>query len=133
MNMKDSIFTKIITGEIPSYKIYEDEKVLAFLDIHPVQPGHVLVIPKQQLDRLEELDDEIYQHLMGVVKKLMLHMRRVLGVSRITTKVEGFDVPHAHIHLIPCETAKDFWNRARMDDPVDHAVLQTMQQRLTLS
>jgi histidine triad (HIT) family protein len=130
--MNDSIFTKIIKGEIPSYKIYEDDLAYAFLDIHPVQPGHTLVIPKKQIDRLEELDDETYKHLMKVTKKLMLHLRKTLGTERITLKIEGFDVPHAHVHLIPCNQAKDFWNKVRMDSPIDHPALQEMHKKLAL-
>lgn len=130
--MQDSIFTKIIKGEIPSYKIYEDDLVYAFLDIHPVQPGHTLVIPKKQIDRLEELEDETYGHLMKIVKKLMIHLRKTLGTERITLKIEGFDVPHAHVHLIPCNEAKDFWNKVRMDSPIDHPALQEMHKKLAL-
>ena len=130
--MNDSIFTKIIKGEIPSYKIYEDDIVYAFLDIHPVQPGHVLVIPKKQIDRLEDLDDANYKHLMDIVKKLMRHLRETLSTERITLKIEGFDVPHAHVHLIPCNEAKDFWNKVRMDSPIDHPALQEMHKKLAL-
>ena len=130
--MNDSIFTKIIKGEIPSYKIYEDDIVYAFLDIHPVQPGHVLVIPKKQIDRLEDLDDANYKHLMDIVKKLMRHLRETLGTERITLKIEGFDVPHAHVHLIPCNEARDFWNKVRMDSPIDHPALQEMHKKLAL-
>lgn len=130
--MQDSIFTKIIKGEIPSYKIYEDDKVFAFLDIHPVQPGHTLLIPKQQIDRVEDLDDELYQHIWQVAKKLMTHLRTSLGTERTTLKIEGFDIPHVHIHLIPCNTAKDFWNRVSMDDSVDHKALKAVHQKVTL-
>lgn len=130
--MQDSIFTKIIKGEIPSYKIYEDDLVYAFLDIHPVQSGHTLIIPKKQIDHIEELDEEIYIHLVKVVKKLMIHLRKTLGTERITLKIEGFDVPHAHVHLIPCNEAKDFWNKVRMDSPIDHPALQEMHKKLAL-
>ncbi len=130
--MQDSIFTKIIKGEIPSLKVYEDDLVLAFLDIHPVQPGHTLVVPKKQVDRLEELDDITYQHLWQVTKKLMRHLRQSLQVERTTLKVEGFDVPHTHIHLIPCNEAKDFWNRVSVDDPIDMQALETIHRKVTL-
>ena len=73
---QDSIFTKIIKGEIPAHKIYEDDKVLAFLDIHPVRAGHTLVIPKTQVDHIDELEDDDYSHLMAVVKKLSLHLKK---------------------------------------------------------
>ena len=126
---EDSIFTKIIKGEIPSYKIYEDDQVLAFLDVHPVQPGHTLVVPKKQIDKVEDLDDATYSHLWSVVKKLMKHNQAVLKVERIAIKTEGFDVPHAHIHLIPCNKAEDFWER-RHFDKIDHTALKNMQSRL---
>ena len=95
-----SIFTKIINGEIPSYKIYEDDKTYAFLDIHPETKGHTLVIPKKEVDKIYNLEDEDYQALMDTVKKLSKHMEDKLG-ARILWKVVGTDVPHAHVHLMP--------------------------------
>ena len=95
-----SIFTKIIKGEIPCYKIYEDDKTIAFLDINPETPGHTLVIPKNEIDKIYELPDEDYQALMATVKKLSAHMEKVLG-ARTLWKVIGTDVPHAHVHLLP--------------------------------
>ncbi|MBR2837012.1 HIT domain-containing protein [Candidatus Saccharibacteria bacterium] len=95
-----SIFTKIVNGEIPCYKIYEDDKTLAFLDIHPETKGHVLVIPKNETDKIYDLPEEDYNALMQTVKKLSSHMEKVLGV-RILWKVVGTDVPHAHVHLEP--------------------------------
>lgn len=95
-----SVFTKIINGEIPAYKIYEDDKTLAFLDIHPETPGHTLVIPKKEIDKIYDLEDEDYQALMSTVKKLSKHMENILG-ARILWKVVGTDVPHAHVHLSP--------------------------------
>ena len=95
-----SIFTKIIQGEIPCYKIYEDDKTFAFLDIHPETPGHTLVIPKKEVDKIYDLPDEDYQALMTTVKKLSQHMVEILG-QRTLWKVVGTDVPHAHVHLEP--------------------------------
>lgn len=95
-----SIFTKIVQGEIPSYKIYEDEKTLAFLDIHPETKGHILVIPKAEVDKIYDLEDEDYLALMKTAKKLSRHLENKLG-ARILWKVIGTDVPHAHIHLMP--------------------------------
>ena len=97
-----SIFSKIIAGEIPCYKIYEDDKTFAFLDIHPETMGHTLVIPKTEVDKIYELPDEDYQALMNTVKKLSKHMEQILG-SRILWKVVGTDVPHAHVHLMPLD------------------------------
>lgn len=95
-----SIFSKIIAGEIPCYKIYEDEKVLAFLDIHPEAEGHVLVIPKLEIDKIYDLPEEDYLALMEAVKRISKHMEEVLE-KRIFWKVIGTDVPHAHVHLTP--------------------------------
>ncbi|MBR3253830.1 HIT domain-containing protein [Candidatus Saccharibacteria bacterium] len=97
-----SIFTKIINGEIPSYKIYEDDKTLAFLDIHPESRGHTLVIPKNEVDKIYDLPDEDYLALMNTVKKLSRHLEKQLG-ARILWKVVGTDVPHAHVHLMPLD------------------------------
>ena len=100
--MEPSVFTKIINGDIPCYKIYEDDKTFAFLDIHPETKGHTLVIPKHQVDKIYELDDEGYQALMNTVKKLSQHLEKQLG-ARIIWKVVGTDVPHAHVHLMPLD------------------------------
>lgn len=99
--MPDSIFTRIIKGEVPSYKIYEDERVICFLNIRPVTPGHCLVVPKKQIDAIWDLDDEAYLYLWGIAKKVAIHMQQTLGTDRIGVVVKGFDVPHVHIHLIP--------------------------------
>lgn len=97
-----SVFAKIVAGEIPCYKVYEDDKVLAFLDIHPETKGHTLVIPKIEVDRIYDLADEDYGALMAAAKKIARHMEDVLG-QRIIWKVVGTDVPHAHIHLEPLD------------------------------
>lgn len=95
-----SIFTQIINGEIPCYKIYEDDNTFAFLDIHPETKGHTLVVPKLEVDRIYDLPQEDYIALMATVKKLSKHMEDVLG-QRTLWKVVGTDVPHAHVHLEP--------------------------------
>ena len=97
-----SIFAQIIKGDIPSYKIYEDDKTFAFLDIHPESKGHVLVIPKIEVDKIYDLPDEDFQALMSTVKKLSKHLEAKLG-ARILWKVVGTDVPHAHVHLMPLD------------------------------
>ena len=100
-----SIFTKIINGDIPAHKIYEDELTLAFLDIHPVQPGHVLVIPKQQIEFVWDLPDELYRAVMATTKKMALHLREVLDAPYVSERITGVDVPHAHVQLIPFSDA----------------------------
>jgi histidine triad (HIT) family protein len=99
--MEDSIFTKIIRGEIPCYKVYEDEQVFAMLDIEPLADGHVLVFPKKQVDLLWDLPDEDYQYLMQIAKKLAHKIQAEFNPLRVGVAVEGFGVPHAHIHLVP--------------------------------
>jgi len=93
-----TIFEKIINGEIPCYKIYEDEKTFAFLDINPETTGHTLVVPKTPVDKLYDLKDEDYLALFTTVKKVMQRMETVFG-SRALLKVVGTDVPHAHVHV----------------------------------
>ena len=105
--MKPSIFTKIINGEIPCMKIYEDDRTFAFLDINPIQPGQILVVPKEQVDHLEDLELEDYLAVMNTVKLLMQHMRDELQPERVCLRVDGFEVAHAHIKLIPCNTEAD--------------------------
>ena len=104
-----SVFSKIIAGEIPCYKVYEDEKVLAFLDIHPESRGHTLVIPKVEVDKVYELPEEDYQALWETVKKVSVRMEEVLG-RRTLMKVIGTDVPHAHVHLMPFD---ETWTHGR--------------------
>lgn len=94
-----SVFTKIIAGEIPCYKIYEDERTFAFLDIHPETVGHTLVVPKVEVDKIYDLEPEDYLAVMKTVKMLAKRMEDVLG-ARTLIKVIGTDVPHAHVHLV---------------------------------
>lgn len=111
-----SIFTKIINGEIPAHKVYESEKVLAFLDINPVNPGHVLVIPKQEVDDLFDLDDETYAEVMSTVRKISKAVQKAKNPLRVGLMVLGFDVPHAHVHVIPLQQSGDLMTR-RMINP----------------
>ena len=97
-----TVFMQIINGELPCYKIYEDDKVFAFLDNNPVSKGHTLVIPKVEVDKIYDLDDEIYMHLMKVAKSIAKNIDEKLG-QRTLWKVIGTDVPHAHIHLMPLD------------------------------
>lgn len=129
--MQDSIFTKIINGQIPSHKIYEDEDVLAFLDIHPVMPGHTLVIPKKQIEFVWDIDDETYIKLTLAAKKIALHMRKILDAEYIGEQIIGVDVPHAHIHLIPFTNAIDFHREADQSSEPDHAALAKMAALLS--
>lgn len=98
---EDSIFTKIIKGEIPAEKVYEDDKTIAFLDIAPTRYGHTLVVSKKQIDQYIDLPDEDYIALWNTVKKVATKLRKVIGTERIGIVIKGVDVPHTHVHLIP--------------------------------
>ena len=102
-----SIFTRIVNGEIPCYKIAEDEYFLAFLDINPLQEGHTLVIPKKEINYIFDLDDQLNADLWNFAKKIARAIEKVVPCERIGITVIGLEVPHAHIHLIPLKTLYD--------------------------
>jgi histidine triad (HIT) family protein len=102
-----SVFTKIINGEIPSYKIAEDEHYLAFLDVFPLKKGHTLIVPKKEVDYLFDLDSETYLGLMDFSKKIATAIKLAFPCNRIGMAVIGLEVPHAHLHLIPINTMND--------------------------
>ena len=102
-----SIFTRIINGEIPSYKVAEDENYYAFLDIYPLAEGHTLVIPKKETDYIFDIEDEEYQGLFFFAKQVAAAMRKVIPCERIGIAVIGLEVRHAHIHLVPLKTIYD--------------------------
>ena len=113
-----TIFTKIIQGEIPCHKLYEDERSFSFLDIRPINPGHALVMPKEETDYLFDLGDKMLQHLMVVAKKVGLAIDRAVSCERVGIIVAGLEVPHAHIHLVPIRSVGDidFANAKPADD-----------------
>ena len=102
-----SIFSKIVQGDIPSYKIAEDENYLAFLDIFPLAVGHVLVIPKNETDSIFDLNDQEYQGLWQFAKKTSKAIEKTIPCKRVGIAVIGLEVPHAHIHLIPLQSVED--------------------------
>ena len=102
-----SIFSKIVSNEIPSYKVYENENFLAFLDINPLKKGHTLVIPKIEVDYIFDLKSKEYQELWNFAKLVAKGMKRVIKCERISIVVMGLEVPHAHIHLIPIDSMQD--------------------------
>lgn len=102
-----TIFTKIIEGEIPCYKIAENDKFLAFLDISPLAKGHTLVIPKVEIDYIFEVDDTILGEMMVFAKKVALKVENAIPCKRIGVAVIGLEVPHAHIHLVPLNNVED--------------------------
>lgn len=102
-----SIFTKIVNGEIPCYKIAEDENYFAFLDINPNAKGHTLCIPKVEVDKIFDLDEEVYLGLMKFSRKVAKAIEKTVPCNRIAISVIGIEVPHAHVHLIPLNTMED--------------------------
>lgn len=129
--MRDSIFTKIIKGEIPCHKIYEDDKTLAFLDIHPVQPGMTLVVSKTPAETFMDLDEQDYQALWATVHKVGERLRGAFpDKRRIGVQVEGLDVAHVHVKLFPIDTCADFRKEPDMSSEPDHAALEAMAAKL---
>ena len=102
-----SIFTKIINGELPSYKIAEDDKCYAFLDISPLAEGHTLVVPKQEVDYIFDIDDELYTHLHLFAKKVAKAIKQAVPCEKVGMAVIGLDVRQAHIHLVPLKAVGD--------------------------
>jgi histidine triad (HIT) family protein len=102
-----SIFTKIINGEIPAYKIAETENCIAFLDVFPLSKGHTLVVPKKEIDYIFDLDDTLLSELNIFSKKVAKAIEKVIKCKRIGTAVIGLEVPHAHLHLVPINSVED--------------------------
>lgn len=121
-----SIFSKIIQGEIPCYKIYEDDRTLAFLDIHPESKGHTLVIPKLEVDKIYDLPDEDYMALMATAKKLSKNMETKLN-ARTLWKVVGTDVPHAHIHLMPLDETWEYGKTLELSPAEFEAIREELE------
>jgi|TARA_B110000967_G_scaffold69036_1_gene71389 histidine triad (HIT) family protein len=113
-----SIFTKIINGELPCYKIVEDDHFIAFLDIDPNVKGHTLCVPKKEVDKLLDLDEETYLGLMQFARKVGLAIEKTLVCNRVGMSVIGLEVPHVHVHLIPLNEMKDmsFKHKIVMDN-----------------
>lgn len=115
-----TIFSKIATGEIPSYKIAEDDRYFAFLDIKPLVKGHVLVIPKKEVDYIFDVDDNTLAGMMVFAKKIALAIEKVIPCRRVGVAVLGLEVPHAHIHLVPLNNESDIsFSKPRVDLSAD--------------
>ncbi len=127
-----SIFTKIVNGEIPCYKIAEDANFLAFLDVNPNAKGHTLCIPKQEIDQLFEIDDELYMGLMQFSKKIATALQKTVNCKRIGMAAIGLEVPHAHIHLIPLNEMDEmrFQNKVTMSKDEFEVLAKEIQSNL---
>jgi histidine triad (HIT) family protein len=130
--MEDSIFTKIIKGEVPCHKVYEDEKTLAFMDIHPIQPGHVLVVPKVQVGHFFDLEYSDYQALMATVKKVAKRLKDVfVDKPRVGVIIEGFDLPeHVHVKVFPAASGDELRHSPDMSAGPDHEALAAIAEKL---
>ena len=124
-----SIFTKIVAGEIPCYKVAEDEHHLAFLDINPNTAGHTLCIPKKETDRLMDLEAQAFSDLMNFSRKVALALRQVVPCKRIGMSVIGLEVPHVHVHLIPLNEMLDvtFQKKVTMSPEAFESLAQKIQ------
>jgi histidine triad (HIT) family protein len=123
-----TLFTKIIRGELPSYKVYEDEDCFAFLDIRPIRGGHTLIVPRQETDHFTEVPEPAYSAVFKAAQPLGEAIRKATGAPRVGLAVVGFEVPHFHLHLVPIWTPSDLnFQLAKSADAPD---LQEMQERI---
>jgi histidine triad (HIT) family protein len=128
---EDSIFTKIIKGEIPCHKVFEDEFSFGFMDIHPIQPGHILLVSKRQVANFYELTDEEYQGLMRAVKKVAKRLKEFYpNKKRIGVMIECLEVDHVHVKIFPINTGNEFRSEPDMSQEPDHAALAELAQKL---
>ena len=127
-----SIFTKIINGEIPCYKVAEDENFLAFLDVNPNAKGHTLCIPKQEINKIFDLEDDLYLGLMAFSKKVAVALEKTVACKRIGMAVIGLEVPHAHVHLIPLNEMDEmrFQNKVKMETAQFEALAKAIAANL---
>lgn len=127
-----SIFTKIIKGEIPCYKIAEDDNFLAFLDVNPNAKGHTLCVPKLEIDKLFDLDNELYLGLLQFSKKIAVALEKSVSCKRIGMAVIGLEVPHAHVHLIPLNEMSEmtFKNKVSLTKEEFEALAKKIQSNL---
>lgn len=128
-----SIFTRIIAGEIPCHKLAEDDRFLAFLDVRPIRPGHALVIPKEEVDYLFDLDEERLGDIMRFAKPIAKAIEQVVPCKRIGVAVVGLEVPHAHVHLIPIKEISDvnFANAKPADDELLAGLAEQIRQQVS--
>jgi histidine triad (HIT) family protein len=127
-----SIFTKIINGEIPCYKIAENENYIAFLDVNPNAAGHTLCVPKQEINKIFDMDDDLYLGLMQFSKKIAIALEKAVPCKRIGMAVIGLEVPHVHVHLIPLNEMDEirFQNKVKLEKEEFEAIVEKIQSHL---
>jgi histidine triad (HIT) family protein len=131
--MAESVFTKIIKGELPAHKVYEDERTIAIIPLHPIAKAHVLVIPKTQIDQFIDLPDEDYQAVMATVKKVGQRINEKLQPKRVGLQVVGLDVPHVHVHVIGFDTLKQYREHPDPSSPPDEEKNAALAKLLAFS
>lgn len=127
-----SIFTKIINGELPAYKIAEDDKFLAFLDVNPNAKGHTLCIPKQEINKIFDMEEDLYLELMQFSRKIAIALEKAIKCKRVGMAVVGLEVPHVHVHLIPLNEMDEmrFSNKVKLEKEEFEKIVQDIQKHL---
>ena len=125
-----SLFTKIINGEIPCYKIAENEQFIAFLDVFPVVKGHVLVVPKHEIDKIFDLSDDVLAAMLPFAKPIAKAIEAVIPCKRVGISVIGLEVPHAHLHLVPLNVLSDMDFREKLDPPPSKEEFVTLMEAI---
>ena len=127
-----SIFTKIINGEIPAYKIAENDKFLAFLDVNPNAKGHTLCIPKQEINKIFDMDEDLYLELMQFSRKIAIALEKAIDCKRVGMAVVGLEVPHVHVHLIPLKEMDEmrFQNKVKLEKEEFEEIVKKIQKSL---
>ncbi len=129
MYMKDSVFTKIIKGDLPCHRVYEDDVCLAMMDIMPVQPGMVVLVSKQEIDDIEELPEHVFATMMQVVQRLMKALKKTFPDKvKVIVQMEGLEVPHAHVKLFPVANAAEIHAKKNMNP--DHDELAKIAKKI---
>lgn len=127
--MDDCIFCKIVEGELPSAKVYEDNDVLVFLVIEAINEGHSLVIPKRHIESVWDMEDDLYDKAMAVVKKISVALDMAFDPKKVGVMVAGWEVPHAHIHVVPMNDTGDITSKKLLEDTALHFDIETLNQQ----
>lgn len=131
--MEDSSFTKIIKGELPAPRVYEDDKTIAIIPLHPIAQAHVLVIPKQQIDQFIDLSEDDYVALMRVVQQVGQQIKQKIQPKRVGLKIVGVDVPHTHVHVIGFDELSEYNETPDDTQPVDEEKREALANLLAFS